>query len=60
MFLDVVNAEILCFQQMVKTVHGLSGSFYKALTTFTYETLSDSQKMIYDQVMKGHLTFKGV
>ena len=25
----VVNAEILCLQQMVKTVHGLSGSFIK-------------------------------
>ena len=48
----VVNAEILCLQQMIKTVHGLSGSFYKALTTFTYETLLDSQKMIYGQVMK--------
>ena len=33
-------------------IHSLSDSFYKALTTFTYETLSESQKMVYDQVMK--------
>ena len=37
---------------MVKTIHGLSDSFYKTLTTFTYESLSESQKMVYDQVMK--------
>ena len=38
MFLEWSMPEILRLQQMIKTVHGLSGSFYKALTTFTYET----------------------
>ena len=47
-----VHTEVLRLQQMVKTIHGLSDSFYKALTTFTYESLSESQKMVYDQVMK--------
>ena len=52
MFLEWSMLKFYAFNRWFKTVHGLSGSFYKALTTFTYETLSDSQKMIYDQVMK--------
>ena len=47
-----VHTEVLHLQQMVKTIHGLSDSFYKTLTTFTYESLLESQKMVYDQVMK--------
>ena len=47
-----VHIEVFHLQQMVKMIHGLSDSFYKALTTFTYEILSESHKMVYDQVMK--------
>ena len=39
-----VHTDVLCLQQMGKMIHSLSDSFYKALTTFTYEMLSESQK----------------
>ena len=55
-----VHTEVLRLQQMVKTIHGLSDSVYKALTTFTYESLSESQKMVYDQVMENHFAFEGL
>ena len=54
-----VHTEILHLQQMVKTIHGLSDSFYNALTIFTYKSLSESQTMVYDQVMKIILHLRG-
>ena len=47
-----LRQEIVKLSEMVNGLHDIGKAFYNCLVTMTYESLSEVQKKVYDQVMK--------